>query len=332
MSDINDSMKLFVSTCNGDRVEMNKVKRELGYAFKPLLGLYNGYYCLDLKQDLDRLCLIKLIEVSKTRMDRVQGNNDPYLLNVGDISQKGNWSCFRNEVFNGEPFVLTPEFASPSLPTGGKLEFDFVYALRPKYDDFPISDSKFTKLLIKHFLIPKEAEAKIVDTCNKIDIITEKLVKCTGDNLYICSLKRSEKIAAAMEDFYGSLPTRCDAIMKSDVEVSDLNSSSICDDDSVVFDTGAKSLTPNVAPPPKEEAPVLVDRRRVAFIGKGPIDSAQRDTIVAEKFFTRIQDQVSNDEIFFNKLLLIISYSLYLFTFSGDGSICWEDFGFNGYF
>ncbi|RYH14423.1 hypothetical protein EON65_33650 [archaeon] len=43
---------------------------------------------------------------------------------VGDLSQKGNWSSFRNELFNGKPVVLGPSFACP-MPRSGKLEFDF---------------------------------------------------------------------------------------------------------------------------------------------------------------------------------------------------------------
>jgi hypothetical protein len=39
---------------------------------------------------------------------------------VGDCSQKGNWSSFRNEMFNGKPAVVTTEFASP-MPRSGTL-------------------------------------------------------------------------------------------------------------------------------------------------------------------------------------------------------------------
>lgn len=38
---------------------------------------------------------------------------------LGDCSQKGNWSSFRNEMFNGKPVVVTTEFASP-MPRSGE--------------------------------------------------------------------------------------------------------------------------------------------------------------------------------------------------------------------
>lgn len=39
---------------------------------------------------------------------------------LGDCSQKGNWSSFRNELFNGKPVVVSTEFASP-MPRSGAL-------------------------------------------------------------------------------------------------------------------------------------------------------------------------------------------------------------------
>lgn len=48
---------------------------------------------------------------------------------VGDTSQKGNWSCFRNETLNFKtPFIVTIE---ADIPKKGVLEFDFMSSRRP---------------------------------------------------------------------------------------------------------------------------------------------------------------------------------------------------------
>jgi hypothetical protein len=51
---------------------------------------------------------------------------------VGDTSQKGNWSCFRNETLNFKtPFIVTTE---TDIPKKGILEFDFMSSRRPPTD------------------------------------------------------------------------------------------------------------------------------------------------------------------------------------------------------
>ena len=50
-----------------------------------------------------------------------------------DRSQMGNKSCFRNEKFNSQPFVMHNEWL---LPQNGMLEFDFMCLMdRAKPED-----------------------------------------------------------------------------------------------------------------------------------------------------------------------------------------------------
>jgi len=51
----------------------------------------------------------------------------------GDTSQKGNWTNFRNERLNQQPFVMTPEWCT-NIPHRGSLEFDYVSTTRPPRD------------------------------------------------------------------------------------------------------------------------------------------------------------------------------------------------------
>ena len=49
---------------------------------------------------------------------------------TGDVSQKGNWTCFRNESLNDEPLEINSTFAR-ELPKTGIVKFDYSYSARP---------------------------------------------------------------------------------------------------------------------------------------------------------------------------------------------------------
>lgn len=53
---------------------------------------------LDLSRDMDRICLARLLELSNTRkFHNMSGSKLGYGI-VGDTSQYGTWSSFRNEM------------------------------------------------------------------------------------------------------------------------------------------------------------------------------------------------------------------------------------------
>jgi hypothetical protein len=54
---------------HNDIVKIRRLKQRLGNAYNPLVGLYSGYYILDLSNEMDRLCLKKLIEKSVKNME-----------------------------------------------------------------------------------------------------------------------------------------------------------------------------------------------------------------------------------------------------------------------
>eukprot|EP01035_Chromulina_nebulosa_P020409 gene20409-26486_t len=118
-------------------------KKAMGMSYNPLLGMYNGYYVLDLSKPTDRQCLHKLFEES------IQINNHRKNIGKWDISQNGNWSCFRNVIVDGKPVhTLLLHDYSP-IPKAGKLEFDFVDYSRPNHEiEKPLNDYKFILILI----------------------------------------------------------------------------------------------------------------------------------------------------------------------------------------
>ena len=64
-------------------------------------GNPNGYYTLDLTKIMDRMCIERLLEVSATTAAKRCEESKLAYGRVGDLSQKGNWSSFRNERYNG---------------------------------------------------------------------------------------------------------------------------------------------------------------------------------------------------------------------------------------
>ena len=95
----------------------------------------------------------RLIELSATYGFSRQQQSKMMSAGVGDVSQKGNWSCFRNELYEGNSAVFMVSYCIlsivvgntgklvtingsflSSLPGKGKLEFDFSGGIRPSAD------------------------------------------------------------------------------------------------------------------------------------------------------------------------------------------------------
>jgi Ca2+-binding EF-hand superfamily protein len=199
-----------------DRVKISQVKRKVGVALKPILGMYNGYYVLDLKKELDRLCLSLLLEQSSSINSKMRAKDEELLGNsvIGDTSQKGNWASFRNELFNGEPFTITIKEFTP-MRKEGILEFDFSGGQRPDGSELPISDRRLLKVLRNLALLSKDqmpvAEAKL----KSWKAMAKKGEINVGWSIYETSLDKARSIGLAKEDFYAGLVERRDEVKKA---------------------------------------------------------------------------------------------------------------------
>jgi hypothetical protein len=94
-------------------------------------GIFNGYYELNLGFQKDRACLTSLLERGEEHKSRAMAASLFRPGVTGDLSQKGDWSCFRNVLYKGNPFHLTVKKFSPNMPHSGILCFDFCGALKP---------------------------------------------------------------------------------------------------------------------------------------------------------------------------------------------------------
>jgi hypothetical protein len=152
-----DARILIAKALNHDKRQMLLLRHTLGSAVKPMTGIVNGYYVLDLSVELDRVCLTKLLEFSRTRANIHAQQSILPGGRVADLSQDGNKnSCFRNEIFNHQPIKITPEFANP-MPRFGFLSFDFSGAERPDMTkEIIATDQKVVKNLLNTFLLPQD--------------------------------------------------------------------------------------------------------------------------------------------------------------------------------
>lgn len=67
MSSPKDARMLVNKVLDSNKVDINRLKREIGQAYKIIMGQPNGHYCLDMTQEMDRFALNRLLEISMTR-------------------------------------------------------------------------------------------------------------------------------------------------------------------------------------------------------------------------------------------------------------------------
>lgn len=84
-----DARQLVSAALQGNRLDLLRLKKKMGSCLKPILGMPNGYYQLDLSNKNDQLCIERLLELSKTHASNLMSLQRPDLGLYGDRSQKG---------------------------------------------------------------------------------------------------------------------------------------------------------------------------------------------------------------------------------------------------
>ncbi|RYH21040.1 hypothetical protein EON65_21675 [archaeon] len=210
MSSATDARQVVSKVLCNNKIDINRLKREIGQAYRVIMGQPDGFYTLDLSHEMDRFCLNRLLELSMTRahLRSVKFGTLGYG-KLGDTSQKGNWSCFRNELLNKKPIVITIQFASP-LPKAGRVEFDFVSLNRATSDSFVLNDLRFTNLLVKSYLLRISDRYKALSILKKTKHQCEKCIYGDGKTMYETPKDRALEIGLHMSAFYEHLPDRFD--------------------------------------------------------------------------------------------------------------------------
>eukprot|EP00602_Paraphysomonas_sp_CaronLab_P006637 CAMPEP_0185035188 /NCGR_PEP_ID=MMETSP1103-20130426/26101_1 /TAXON_ID=36769 /ORGANISM="Paraphysomonas bandaiensis, Strain Caron Lab Isolate" /LENGTH=481 /DNA_ID=CAMNT_0027572155 /DNA_START=113 /DNA_END=1558 /DNA_ORIENTATION=- len=148
---------------------------------------------------------------------------------IGDVSQKRNWTCFRNERFNGKPTEITITSFTP-IPMSGKLEFDFsgIILQRPSSEQTLLSDVKCSKVLCNLCLRNKE---DIEENMNYLTTLHEEALASNegdGNTVFEPTQDRAELAGRTSYLFQANLHRRwddtCDSLANEEVK-NDLESS-----------------------------------------------------------------------------------------------------------
>lgn len=166
----------FSSGGDQEKIRM-RVETALGAAYRPIMGLADGYYALDLKKEKDRNCLQKLFEIGSA----ISKHRRKHLL--GDLSQDGNWSCFRNEYMANKEVSITAEFMTP-MPESGKIEFDFMGSQLPLKSTVTLTDRKFVSFLWEIQVANAKNNQYIYDNLNEMKEACAKSLSIPGISAY----------------------------------------------------------------------------------------------------------------------------------------------------
>ena len=157
---------------------------------------------------MDRMCLYRLIDISK-QINLERRARCPLRHNlVGDLSQHGNWSCFRNEFFKKLPIEITADKFTPS-PTVGILEFDFMSGSKPDVKAVAMLDRRFLALLASCNLIYKHEQMDKQYHLNYLKVLNENSNDADGTAIeHAIPKEKRMRIFFMMEHFNDSLKFR----------------------------------------------------------------------------------------------------------------------------
>jgi hypothetical protein len=205
-----EALQLLSKITNDSYPELQRIKMTFGISLKPLLGLYNGYYVLDLSKEIHRVCLSRLLEQSGNICNKRNKESIIKSGKVGDTSQHQNWTCFRNELFNNQKIEITATRFTP-MPLQGILSFDFVSCSRPSLaGELTISDKRLCKVLYNLCLLPS---SKLSEGLHLLHSWKKRCQTTSQDKkllmpIYSFPVSKALEIGRELEDFYSHLEER----------------------------------------------------------------------------------------------------------------------------
>jgi hypothetical protein len=193
-----------------DVLRWRRLKQRLGTSLLPLIGIYSGYYHLDLTFPTDRVCLKKLIERSVKNCDeRIQKK-------LGDTSQNGNWTCFRNEYHPDQPDArIIPKYFYP-LPEKAKVEFDFINIHRPDITICrAVGDDVIVDMLLMTRLLDEDKVDWALARLAEMGSGLRKACLSNGRSMWKTETSRAIVVNETVFGIYAALPARKKSLLKS---------------------------------------------------------------------------------------------------------------------
>lgn len=163
-------------------------------------------------KELDRICLIRLLEFSHNQAQARASQSLIGDARVPDLSQRGNGnSSFRNEYYNGSPIILDDKFAS-TLPNMGHLCFDYSVTHRPPPHAPIASDVRVIKGLVDCFLISRRQLDRGLRKLKVLKELCDQTLQGDGSTLFELDMESACSICDIQTAFYEHLAERSDAM------------------------------------------------------------------------------------------------------------------------
>lgn len=201
MASKEDTHRLVSATSSSTLLERVKLKSHLGRLYNVYLGNPNGFYSLMLSDPQDKHCLERLIALD------IQHSSDRKRLELGDTSQHGNWSSFRNGVYEGHAVVLDKTWFH-SVPDKGLLEFDFVSQEIVSMTEQSFSDIRFAKVMMSLGLITDEIRGAVLARLSSLMDSGRAASVGVGKRQLETTMSTAEAIDACLDKLYASATTR----------------------------------------------------------------------------------------------------------------------------
>jgi len=204
-----EARSFIMQAINFDKVALKRLEISLGSALNPIIGIFNGYYDLDLSVANDRICLSKLLAQNEHYREVCMSKVVVDTGGSGDVSQIGDWSAFRNERINGKACRITVDLFNP-MPMAGLLSFDFSGEEKPSRESSVISDSRCANIVLNLGLVNRCEREKLVSELSDMKDISRSDLRGNGQFVPINDKQRAEDIQLCMHKFYTRLPLRSD--------------------------------------------------------------------------------------------------------------------------
>lgn len=214
MADPLEARSLMMQVINFDKVALRRLMAIMGNAFNPLLGIYDGYYALDMSNEMDRICMSKLLAQSQLHKDHCMDRCLFQQRKTKDLSQKGDWSAFRNEVIDGVLSHISVELFNP-IPQKGKVSFDFSGSAKAPREAAVIKDTRCVNVLINLCLVPREQRDSLLEELQSMQDLTRSSIRSDGRYQSFLTKAKAEECQLCMTKFYARLLKRTSQYRKA---------------------------------------------------------------------------------------------------------------------
>jgi hypothetical protein len=216
MVDSSEARSFMMQVINFDRVALKRLEISLGNALLPIIGVYNGYYSLDLSIANDRMCMSKILGQNQHAKDEMQKkcifNNGT----TGDLSQVGDWSSFRNERVNDQAIRISTELFNP-MPNVGLVSFDFCGDSKAPREVASMKDPRCVNIIMNLGLVDRKDKDKIEDDLSEMNLDAARVLPGDGHYLSVNDKKRAEDIQLCMYNFYMRQNKRAEELIASKI-------------------------------------------------------------------------------------------------------------------